>query len=72
MPSFESSLQNFDKFTRRCTHQSLTASETNLRGNVFSALAVVVLHPSFCFSHMKKKARSVHSLADRTERVPMR
>lgn len=56
MPSFESSLQNFDKFTRRCTHQSRTASETNLRGNVFSAFAVVVLHPSFCFSHMKKSA----------------
>ena len=45
MPSFESSLQNFDKFTRRCTHQLRTASETNLRGNVFSALAVDVVHP---------------------------
>lgn len=58
MPSFESSLQNFDKFTRRCTHQSRTASETNLRGNVFSDLAVDVVHPRLRIPQMKKRAPS--------------
>ena len=54
MPSFESSLQNFDKFTRRCTHQSRTASKLIFAPAMsFSALAVDVLHPSICFSHIK-------------------